>query len=135
MNTDLKGELCENIAIVHLMKMGFVVSKTINKCRYDLLVDVDGRILKMQVKKATIKENYIEFRTASVSTKNKIRKQYTNKEIDYFIIVDSDNDIVYIMHVDDCSQGNQRLRTIKAKNNQEKNILFAEDFLLKNFKL
>jgi hypothetical protein len=135
MNTDLKGELCEGIAAIHLMKMNFIVSKPLNKCRYDLLADINNHIYRIQVKKGSVKEDYIKFNTASVNNKNNKTVQYTDKEIDYFIVVVLETEEVYMIHVNDYSNSQQRFRLTKTKNNQEKHILYANDYLLKNFKL
>jgi hypothetical protein len=132
MNTDLIGVIAENIAITKLLRMGFNVSKPINKCRYDLLIEKDGIISRIQVKNGEIKNDYIDFRTASISSRNKKRKQYTSEEIDFFLVVNPTNENLYLIDVNDCSNGRQRLRISETKNNQKKGILFAKDYLLRD---
>jgi len=131
MKTDLAGELAESIAILHLIVSGYVVSRPVNKCRYDLLVDKDGVISKIQVKKGMVSDDYITFRTASITAGGKKRKQYTSEEIDYFLVVDVDNEITYMIGVGLVSKGSQRLRLTPTKNSQSKGILLAKDFLLR----
>jgi hypothetical protein len=129
MNTDLKGEHCEYIAVLRLMKAGYILSRPVNKCRYDLIADDrKGHLLRVQVKTANVKKNYIEFRTASVSKSG--HKQYTSDEIDYFAVVEIETENVYIIDVKECSKETQRLRITNPLNNQKKCILFAKDFLL-----
>jgi len=135
MNTDLKGEICEGIAIVKLMKLGYIISKPVNKCKYDLIADDGNRLLRIQVKKGTVKENFIKFNTSSVNTKTNKSIQYTNEEIDYFLIINLETETVYVIHVNECSKGEQRFRFTKPKNNQQKKILFADNYLLENYNM
>jgi len=131
MKTDLAGELAESIAVLHLIVSGYIVSRPVNKCRYDLLTDKDGEILKIQVKKGKVTDDYIRFSTASVSGAKRKRKQYTSDEIDYFLVVDVENEISYMVDVGLGAKGSQRLRLTPTKNGQSKGILFAKDFLLR----
>ena len=128
MNTDLAGEHCEHIATLRLMKMGYIISKPVNKCRYDLIIDDKEHMYRIQVKKADVKKDYIEFRTTSVSRSG--RKQYNADEIDFFAVIDIESENVYMIDVKKCSKEKQRLRTTNPLNNQKKLVLFAKDFLL-----
>ena len=53
MNTKLRGDIAEQAATLHAMKRGWGVLKPIgDRLPYDLVFDVDGALVKVQVKSA-----------------------------------------------------------------------------------
>lgn len=67
---------------------GHDVSWPLEPCRYDLLVIVDDRTVKIQVKTASVRAG----KTWEVwlSNSGTARRIYDPEEIDYFFVIDSD---------------------------------------------
>lgn len=58
MHTVDKGEIARYLAIVHLIKKDAVVSiLTSENCAYDLVVDYQGKLCRVQVKKLMPQDN------------------------------------------------------------------------------
>ena len=100
--------------------------------RYDFVVDIEGKLLKIQVKTSSdshIDEGYIIFKCANKTTKEGqfIRHPYTKEQIDYFMT--SYNGQCYLIPVEETST-EKRLRFTPPKNGQLKGISFAKDYEL-----
>jgi hypothetical protein len=97
-----------------------------------MIVDVNGKLIKVQVKTASIKkdtDNAISFSCRSsyvncVGTKN---VKYTKQEIDYFATFWDGQ--CYLVPVEECST-DKTLRFQPPKNGQIKGITFASDYTL-----
>ena len=63
LNTKQKGDIAEQAVVLHALKLGFGVLKPLgDRIPYDLVFDVKGVLVKIQVKSAwfdTKKENYV----------------------------------------------------------------------------
>ena len=94
------------------------------------VVDIKGKLYKIQVKTGTVKEDgaYIEFATSTshTNTQGTINRSYKQDEIDYFATMLGTQ--CYVIPVDRCGSRNQRLRLMPTKNGQIKGIMFATDF-------
>ena len=102
-----KGNLTELQCITAFYKLGYQVSIPYGEnSRYDFIADVNGKLIRVQVKTSSIKKDtqgVISFATASTrinSTQN-ITHRYTKNEIDYFATYW--NDKVYLVPVEQCS--------------------------------
>lgn len=114
------------------MKLGFNVLTPYGDCeRYDFVVDINGKLLKIQVKTSRpsrTSEGAIVFNTSSQTTKNgkMIHHAYDETQIDYFMT--SYNNVSYLIPVQECSTREKTLRFIPPKNGQIKGISFASDY-------
>lgn len=102
--------------------------------RYDLIADIDGILIRVQVKTSRYKDeekNSIIFACRSSHTNSQGTKnvRYTKKEIDYFATYW--NNECYLIPVEECSV-EKTLRFSIPKNGQTKGISFANDYLLEN---
>lgn len=92
--TTNQGDIGEARAIYEYIKLGYVVSKPLNdKAKYDLIIDKDEKLLKVQVKTAS-----------ALSGKNKdifkvkICSSYSNKNISKTTPrQDTDYDILFVL--------------------------------------
>ena len=128
-----KGNLTELQCLTSFIKYGCTVSIPYGDCaRYDFLVDINGKIIKVQCKTSHIfgDEDGIEFAcrstepTGGKGTKN---RRYTEDEIDFFCTYF--NNKCYLIPVNECSTI-KKLRFIPPKNNQKVGISFAKDYEL-----
>lgn len=134
LNSKQKGNITEIECMLAFLKLGYNVLTPYGDCeRYDFVVDINGKLLKIQVKTSSdshIDEGYIEFRCANKTTRNGqfIRHSYDKKQIDYFMT--SYNEKSYLIPVEECSIEKKRLRFSPPKNGQIKGITFAEEYEL-----
>ena len=105
--TNQRGLITEMRVMLYLTELGYNVSQPLNNdSKYDCIVDVNGQLLKIQVKTAhpaPKTQNAIEFKCVSTTTTQNHRKQsgYTIKDIDYFATVWENE--VYLIPVEQCS--------------------------------
>src|SRR6266480_4377788 len=125
-NTARKGEITESIVLARLIQLG-------HQClipwghdhRYDIAIDDDGKLVRIQCKTARYIEEKgcIEFNSAityaRVGGKPHIRKGYKG-EADYFGVYSPDTGKVYLMPVDDSPSSVVKLRLHATKNNQHR---------------
>lgn len=99
MNPTTKGAMGVGIAIGHFASLGYVVSIPLtDNQNYDLLVEIDGKINKVQVKTTgqIINENYaVELRTiCPKKLKSNHIKPFDNTKVDILIVV-TENKKIY----------------------------------------
>jgi hypothetical protein len=101
-DTKLKGDLAEQIVICEALKRNVDVSIPVgDRLPYDLIFDVDGVLLKIQVKCAWFDKrasNYVvDTRMYKSNRKNCYHEKYSNRQFDFAIIVVLDTNSIYIM--------------------------------------
>lgn len=86
MNSKAIGERTEGMILGKLMSLGNIVLMPFgNNQRYDLVIDVDSKFLKIQCKTATFKNGCVFFNTCSTNGFNGKTKNYRG-QIDFFIV-------------------------------------------------
>ena len=135
MNTKQRGNITEVECMLAFLKLGYNVLTPYGDCeRYDFIVDIKGKLYKIQVKSANenhIDEGYIEFRTSNKTTQNGhfVRHAYTSEEIDYFMTCYQNQ--CYLIPINECgSKTVKRLRFTPPKNGQIQGITFATEYEL-----
>lgn len=102
MNSKTKGNITELAVMLAAIKAGYIVSLPYGDCdKYDQLWDLNGRIIKVQVKTARQKSKYNNFIFNCYSVANGKKHKYTKQDIDYFATIW--NDKVYLIPVEECS--------------------------------
>src|SRR6266436_5019205 len=135
-NTTKKGEITESVILARLVQLGYeCLIPWGHDHRYDIAIDDDGKLVRIQCKTARYVEEWgcLEFNTAityaRVGGKPHIRKGYKG-EADYFGVYSPDTGKVYLVPVDDVPIGSKaRLRLHETKNNQQKGVKWAQDYL------
>ena len=117
------------------LELGYQVCQPlVADSRYDFIVDIKGKLLKIQVKTSHLSDDksYFEFATSTshTNTQGTVNRSYTSEEIDYFATIYQDE--CYIIKVEDCGSRVQRLRLELPKNKQTERIKFAKDYKLKD---
>lgn len=134
------GNITELEVLTYITKMGYQVSIPFgDRERYDQIWDINGKLLKIQVKTSRSvdnEENGIIFSCRSnTKVQGKIKhSRYTANEIDYFATFWKGQ--CYMVHVSETST-DKTLRFNPPKNGQRKGISFAKDYtveeVLKSF--
>ena len=130
--TNQKGLITEMEVMLYLVKLGYNVSKPLNAdSRYDCILDINGNLLKIQIKTSHWKNDEhtaFKLNTKSVTTSGgcNVTTVYNKKEIDYFATyIDGQ---VYLIPVEECS-AEKTIWTGMPANNQVKNISFATKYI------
>lgn len=131
LSTKRKGIITEESLKLWFLKHGCSVSVPIgDNDRYDFIIDINGKLLKMQSKTSNLtrKEGYLNFKTCSerYNSQGNTRVKYSPQEIDYFCTMHPETGQVYIVPVEEC--GNEfylRLIPLEQKNNR---IHIAENY-------
>jgi len=102
MNTKLKGDIAEQAVILKTLKKGWDVSVPIgDRLPYDLVLDVEGTLLKIQVKSAwfdSIKQNYVvDNRRTKTNRRKMVREEYNDSDFDFAILYIENLNVYYIM--------------------------------------
>ena len=132
MNSKYKGNITELQCMLAFMKLGYNVLTPYGDCeRYDFVVDVNGKLIKVQSKTASTEDNGASFKFCCRSCNRKdgkiVHQQYTKDEIDYFVT--TFNDKIYLIPVEECG-ADKRLRILPTKNGQVRGITWAKDYEL-----
>lgn len=136
LETKQKGNLTELQCIAACYALGYSVSIPYGEnSRYDFILDVSGKLLKVQVKtsrqKKTIKNpsDAICFacRSTNTNASGNTYHRYTKDQIDYFATYWNGN--CYLIPVEECSV-EKTLWFNPPANNQKTLISMADDYLL-----
>lgn len=132
MNSKQKGNITELEIILAFKKLGYEVSLPYgDNARYDLIVDLDGKFIRVQVKTSRTTDNGASFlfscRRSNTEKGVCVHHLYTNEEIDFFATTFEGKN--YLIPIDECGTG-KRLRILPTQNKQNKNIMWAQDYIL-----
>ena len=109
-----KGNLTELQCITAFYKLGYQVSIPYGEnSRYDFIADVNGKLIRVQVKTSNTKraaQGAISFATAStrVNSTTNITHKYTKNEIDYFATYWEDK--CYLIPIEETASREKTLR-------------------------
>ena len=127
-----KGLLTELQCQAYFTQLGYNVSVPLGQdCRYDMIVDVKGQLIKIQVKTAHLNEGNtgIVFATRSTqggNTAHEIQaKKYKKEDVDFFATYWENQ--CYLIRVEDCQSTKRTLSFEQVKVNQ------ADVFFIKNY--
>lgn len=128
-----KGDLTELYVLTHFMEMGIIVSTPYGQnSRYDMIIDYNNHLYRIQVKTSHSDNNGETFMFYSASSHITARGchkvTYSKDEIDFFATI-WDNQL-YLIPVEECGS-TVTLRIAPPKNNATKNIRFAKDYTFK----
>lgn len=124
-----KGRITELKCELWLLEHGFIVSTPNIPYQYDFLVDVGGKVLKIQVKTSHADNDAITFNLCSLThnASGYTKRVYNENAVDYFMT--EFNGKYYLVPFNECGTRSKRLRLKPTKNNQTKGVSFAKDYL------
>ena len=123
------GKITELEILSYIIKLGYSVSIPFgDKDRYDQVWDINGKLLRIQVKTSSpIDEEISAIKFSCRSISNGKAHIYTKEEIDYFATYWDGK--VYLIPIEECSV-QKKLRFLPPKNGQTKGINWAKDYLV-----
>lgn len=125
MNTSAKGELSEAKVTAALLHRGVSISIPWgNSQAYDLIVDLNGELLRVQVKTGHRVGDVIAF-NCHTQKRDKSRVGYLGSA-DFYAVYFPPDEGVYMVPVGACGDGMASLRILPAKNGQTKKIRLAD---------
>lgn len=130
MNSKEIGNVTEQQCITGLYEQGCDISIPFgNSQKYDLIMDYNGKLYKVQVKHANVKADdaiSVKTRWQSHNSNGYKYTSYTKDDVDFFATYY--NGIVYLIPIEECCSTEKILRLISAKNNQKTGINLASDY-------
>ncbi len=105
MDTKLKGDIAETEAALYAMRQGWGVLRPIgDRLPYDLVFDIDGVLVRIQVKSAwldsTSRNWVVDNRRTKTNRRVMKQETYDSQDFDFALLYVEDADIFYVMPVD-----------------------------------
>ena len=110
--------------------MGYNVSVPLSEdCRYDFIADIEGKLIRVQVKTCREEDNGIIFNTKSshLSAQGSVQHSYSENDIDVFATYY--NNQCYLVPVNQCGISTKKLLFKKNSCNQTGDLLSDYEFL------
>lgn len=127
-NTTLIGDKTEAAILSYCLNKGYGVSVPFGTLKYDLVVDKDKKLYRVQCKTGTYRKGTISFKTCSVGRPN---KTFYKDEADVFAVYYPPSEEVYWVPIENaCSGGGMALRIEPTLNNQQNGVRWAKDYVL-----
>ena len=125
MDTKLKGDIAEQAAVLYALQKGWGVLQPIgDRLAYDLVFDIEGTLLRMQVKSAWFdasKENWVvDNRRTKTNRRNMVRSPYSNQDFDFALVYIDQLDIWYIFPCDVFNDYGSEIHLVEADKRQRK---------------
>src|SRR5437763_10609053 len=131
MSTNQIGAVAET-AIIHLaVKLGVGVFASVMDERYDLVLDLRPRLLRVQCKTAVVRGNVVVIRCYSCRRKAEglVKRIYTADEVDAFAAFSPEIDRAFLLPMAwMAGRSVIQLRLQPTRNNQHEGINWADDF-------
>ena len=104
LDTKLKSDIAESATVTKLLKLNFKVLKPFgDRLPYDLGIDLNGRLIKLQVKSAWLsKQGFYTVDIRRTKTNRRIMKHelYKRDDFDFAIIYIEELDISYVVPIE-----------------------------------
>ena len=128
------GLIGEQVLIAEFTKSRISVLLPIgDNSPYDMVIDYNGRFLKVQAKTTeSVQNGKMVFCTNVTNPFKKTSRKYTANEIDIFGLYCIENGYIGILPVKECTAKETVIRLEKPKNNQSSKIKMAYDYRFDN---
>jgi hypothetical protein len=131
LSTNQKGAIAEGEITSAAIRLGIGVFRAVAEERYDLVLDIGERLLRVQCKTAVLDGDVLVIRCYSCcrTADRMLRRSYTGDEIDAVAAYNDELDrcfLIPIQRVDGLTT--IQLRLTPARNNQVRGINWAADF-------
>ena len=127
-----KGNLTELQCMTEFYKLGYTVCIPYGENnRYDFIVDIDGKLIRVQVKTSRTYDNgrsyEISCRSSRTNSKRSINKPYNKEEIDFFCTMIEN--ICCLIPVHECNN-TKTIRVMESLNNQTTYLNMIDEYCL-----
>lgn len=132
MSTDTKliGNISELAVMLYVTKLGYQVSTPYgDRARYDQIWDINGKLLKVQIKTSHLNKNgtvTINCHSTNREEGKTKNRRYTEKEIDGIATIF--NNKCYFIPIKEVPSRAIKLRFNQPANNQNKDIHYLVDY-------
>lgn len=125
MDTKLKGDIAEQAAILQALKRGWAVLKPVgDRLPYDLVFDVEGVFVKVQVKSAWFDEkrgNYVtDTRRTRTNRRVMVRESYKQSDFDFALVYLPEIELFYVFPVEVFLSYASEIHLVEADKRQRK---------------
>ncbi|QJW91722.1 endonuclease [Spirosoma taeanense] len=125
MLTKQKGDIAEQAVILQALRWGWGVCKPVgDRLPYDLVFDIAGRLLKIQVKSAWFDEkrgNYVvDTRRTKTNRREMVRDVYQTTDFDFAVIYIDALHTFYILPVADFVAYGSEIHLVEVEKRQRK---------------
>ncbi len=122
-DTKLKADIAEYAAIGKLLREGFRVLKPVgDRLPYDLAVETNGRITRLQVKSAW-KQNgiyIVDTRRTKTNRRRMLRSRYDSRDFDFALLYIQDLDVFYVMPIAEFNSYRSSIALVENKTRQRR---------------
>ena len=130
MDTKMKGDLAEQAVVLQALKRGWGVLKPVgDRLPYDLVFDVGGRLVKIQVKSAWFDQrtgNYVvDTRRTKTNRRTIKRETYTLADFDFAVVYLEDKEVFYVFPVTVFIDYGSAIHLVEAERRQRKPLSAA----------
>jgi len=125
MDTKLKADIAESAVTTELLKRGFRVLRPVgDRLSYDLGVDFQGKLIRVQVKSAwfnTKDKCYIvDARRTKTNRRRMLRAHYSKNDFDFAIVYIADLNVFYVVPIAVFSAYKSTVTFIESKKRQRR---------------
>ncbi|MCL5784289.1 MAG: group I intron-associated PD-(D/E)XK endonuclease [Patescibacteria group bacterium] len=129
--TKTKGDIGQVKVMGDLLTRGYKVAIPLGEdWRYDLIVDKNDKLLRIQCKYVESINGVIKVRCETHDGRNYYK--YKSTDLDYLAVYDKITDKCYYIehsYLGSKGRGSLSLRVSETRNKQKKNVYFAKDFV------
>jgi hypothetical protein len=124
-----RGEITEAVIIAELLKRDkFLLKPFGDNQRYDLVIEEEGKFLRVQCKTGRYRNGCVTFAPrSSYAHRGRGTKHYRG-DAELFAVYCPEIEKVYIIPVNDVGVSTVHLRIMQPRNNMEKNVRWAKDY-------
>ena len=125
MDTKQKGDIAEQAVVLYALKQGWGVLRPVgDRLPYDLVFDIDGRLVRIQVKSAWFDEtrqNYVvDTRRTKTNRRQMIRKTYSDNDFEFAVIYIDNLNVFYVIPVNDFISYGSEIHLVETEKRQRK---------------
>jgi len=135
MITKQKGDLAEQAAILRILELGWGVSKPIgDRLPYDLVADVHGKLVKIQVKCSWFDDknmvHCVDVRRTKTNRRFMLRELYSKEDFDFALVYIPEIHIFYVIPVEVFIGFGSTVSLVEVDNRQRKpkSAIYREAF-------
>ena len=125
MDTKKKGDIAEQAVVLQALKQGWGVLKPVgDRLPYDLVFDIGGSLIKIQVKSAWFdfrrNNHVVDTRRTKTNRRQMLRENYKLEDFDFAIIFIEDLDVFYVIPCNVFINYGSEIHLVEADKRQRK---------------
>jgi hypothetical protein len=102
MDTKLKSDIAESAVTTELLKRGFNVLKPVgDRLAYDVALDINGKLIRIQVKSAWYNKKddayVVDVRRTKTNRRRMVRKKYEDGDFDFAVVYIGNLEMFYVL--------------------------------------